>query len=128
MPKPTKKVYHRLHSTVYALREKMGKRKWWTEIGWSNSFAKVELYSTRHDACNAREDFGVKHDEIVPCRVLPLLSVKKNRKTYHANIAISGRGTRTQLSLGLDWINSDQPISIKELRGHIVILHFWTFC
>jgi hypothetical protein len=30
--------------------------------------------------------------------------------------------------VGLDWINSDQPISIKELRGHIVILHFWTFC
>lgn len=28
----------------------------------------------------------------------------------------------------LDWINSDAPISLKELRGHIVILHFWTFC
>ena len=27
---------------------------------------------------------------------------------------------------GLDWINSDRPISIKELRGHLVILHFWT--
>ncbi len=29
---------------------------------------------------------------------------------------------------GLDWINSDHPISIKALRGHIVILHFWTLC
>ena len=28
----------------------------------------------------------------------------------------------------LDWINSDRPISIKELHGHIAILHFWTFC
>ena len=28
----------------------------------------------------------------------------------------------------LDWINSDHPLSLKELRGHIVILHFWTFC
>ena len=28
----------------------------------------------------------------------------------------------------LDWINSNHPISIKELRGHVVILHFWTFC
>ncbi len=28
----------------------------------------------------------------------------------------------------LDWINSDSPISLQELRGHIVILHFWTFC
>ena len=29
---------------------------------------------------------------------------------------------------GLDWINSDHPISIKDLRGHVVILHFWTLC
>jgi thiol-disulfide isomerase/thioredoxin len=28
----------------------------------------------------------------------------------------------------LDWINSDHPIRIKELRGRVVILHFWTFC
>lgn len=27
-----------------------------------------------------------------------------------------------------DWINSDHPIRMRELRGHIVILHFWTFC
>ncbi len=29
---------------------------------------------------------------------------------------------------GLDWINSDHPIQIKELRGRIVLLHFWTLC
>lgn len=29
---------------------------------------------------------------------------------------------------GLDWINSDHPLHISELRGHIAILHFWTFC
>ncbi|HVB22679.1 MAG TPA: hypothetical protein VNG51_12095 [Ktedonobacteraceae bacterium] len=29
---------------------------------------------------------------------------------------------------GLDWINSDHPLHIRELRGHIAILHFWTFC
>ncbi len=28
----------------------------------------------------------------------------------------------------LDWINTDRPISIKELAGRIVILDFWTFC
>lgn len=28
----------------------------------------------------------------------------------------------------LAWINSDHPLSIKEFRGRIVILHFWTFC
>lgn len=29
---------------------------------------------------------------------------------------------------GFDWINSDHPLSLKELRGRIVILHFWTLC
>src|SRR5947199_4011337 len=29
---------------------------------------------------------------------------------------------------GLDWINSDHPLHIKDLRGRIVIIHFWTFC
>jgi len=27
---------------------------------------------------------------------------------------------------GLDWINSDHPLHIRELKGRIVILHFWT--
>ncbi|GCE11746.1 thioredoxin-like domain-containing protein [Tengunoibacter tsumagoiensis] len=33
-----------------------------------------------------------------------------------------------QFQKGLDWINSDHPIQLQELRGRITILHFWTFC
>ncbi len=29
---------------------------------------------------------------------------------------------------GLDWLNSDRPLSLKELRGKVVLLDFWTFC
>ncbi len=29
---------------------------------------------------------------------------------------------------GLDWINSDHALHISEFRGHILIVHFWTFC
>jgi len=29
---------------------------------------------------------------------------------------------------GLDWINADGPIRLKQLRGKIVLLDFWTFC
>src|SRR5206468_5644032 len=33
-----------------------------------------------------------------------------------------------ELEGGLGWLNSDQPLSLKELRGKIVLLDFWTFC
>ncbi len=29
---------------------------------------------------------------------------------------------------GLDWLNTDKPLTIKDLKGKIVILDFWTYC
>ena len=28
----------------------------------------------------------------------------------------------------LDWLNTDRPLSISELRGRIILLDFWTYC
>ena len=28
----------------------------------------------------------------------------------------------------LDWLNTDGPLSLTDLRGKIVILDFWTYC
>jgi hypothetical protein len=28
----------------------------------------------------------------------------------------------------LEWINTAHPLSLKDLRGKIVLLEFWTFC
>jgi hypothetical protein len=28
----------------------------------------------------------------------------------------------------LEWLNSDRPLTMKELQGKIVILDFWTYC
>ncbi|NIP41132.1 MAG: redoxin domain-containing protein, partial [candidate division Zixibacteria bacterium] len=29
---------------------------------------------------------------------------------------------------GMDWLNTNRPLSLKEFRGKIVLLDFWTFC
>lgn len=29
---------------------------------------------------------------------------------------------------GLDWLNTEKPLSLKDLRGKIVLLDFWTYC
>ena len=28
---------------------------------------------------------------------------------------------------GLDWINAERPLSLRDLRGKLVLLDFWTY-
>lgn len=39
-----------------------------------------------------------------------------------------GNTTAPDFPEGAEWLNTDRPISIKELRGKIVLLDFWTYC
>ncbi|MBI4308495.1 MAG: hypothetical protein HY684_06800 [Chloroflexi bacterium] len=29
---------------------------------------------------------------------------------------------------GLEWLNTDRPVRLRDLRGKAVVLHFWTYC
>jgi hypothetical protein len=29
---------------------------------------------------------------------------------------------------GLEWLNTERPLTLKELRGKVVLLDFWTYC
>jgi DNA-binding beta-propeller fold protein YncE len=39
-----------------------------------------------------------------------------------------GKTNAPEIPPGLDWINTDAPIQLKDLRGKIVLLDFWTYC
>ncbi|WP_342823380.1 hypothetical protein [Candidatus Lucifugimonas marina] len=29
---------------------------------------------------------------------------------------------------GLEWFNTESPLTLGDLNGRLVILHFWTYC
>lgn len=47
---------------------------------------------------------------------------KKVMEKYRAKV------NAPEFPAGLDWLNTDRPLTLAELRGKIVLLEFWTFC
>ncbi len=41
---------------------------------------------------------------------------------YYGNI------TAPDFPKGIEWLNTDKPYSIKDLRGKLVLIDFWTYC
>ena len=40
----------------------------------------------------------------------------------------AGEVNAPEFRAGLDWLNTEQPLRLRELRGKIVLLDFWTYC
>lgn len=40
----------------------------------------------------------------------------------------AGRVNAPDFPVDLDWLNAAGPLSLKALRGKLVLLDFWTFC
>ena len=39
-----------------------------------------------------------------------------------------GTAPAPEFPAGLQWVNTDRPLTLKELAGKVVILDFWTYC
>lgn len=39
-----------------------------------------------------------------------------------------GKVNAPEFPEGLEWLNTDRPLSIRQLRGKVVLLDFWTYC
>jgi len=42
--------------------------------------------------------------------------------------AIPRRQAAPEFEPGLEWFNTDRPLTLRELRGRFVLLDFWTYC
>lgn len=49
-------------------------------------------------------------------------------ETFMVDDFLEGNTNAPDFPHGLDWLNTDTPLSIPNLRGKIVLLDFWTFC
>jgi hypothetical protein len=39
----------------------------------------------------------------------------------------AGKVNAPDFPVGTDWLNVDRPLSLRDLRGKLVLLDFWTF-
>jgi thiol-disulfide isomerase/thioredoxin len=44
------------------------------------------------------------------------------------NPFLEGEVNAPDFPSGVEWLNTDRPLSLRDLRGKIVLLDFWTYC
>ena len=42
--------------------------------------------------------------------------------------SFAGKVNAPEFPQGLEWVNTDRPLTLAEMRGKIVLLDFWTYC
>ena len=42
--------------------------------------------------------------------------------------SFAGKLAAPEFPHGLEWVNTDRPLTMQDLKGKIVVLDFWTYC
>ena len=45
-----------------------------------------------------------------------------------ATRSFAGTVNAPEFPQSVEWINTDRPLSMEDLRGKLVVLDFWTYC
>ena len=40
----------------------------------------------------------------------------------------AGKANAPDFPSGMEWLNTERPLSLSELRGKVAVLDFWTYC
>ena len=56
----------------------------------------------------------------------PVVADSQKEKTQMPEY--EGKVNAPEFPEGLEWLNTDRPLSIRQLRGKLILLDFWTYC
>lgn len=59
---------------------------------------------------------------------LSITYIPQDKGGVYAMSQYEGEKTAPEFPPGLDWLNTKRPITLKELRGKVVLIDFWTYC
>src|SRR5215212_11014693 len=67
---------------------------------------------------------------VAACQVAPSYSPEGAafRKGQVQMPEYEGKVNAPDFPAGIEWLNTDRPLSLRELRGKVVVLDFWTYC
>lgn len=58
----------------------------------------------------------------------PTSSTPKRSEPVNRNPFLEGEVNAPDFPAGMEWLNTERPLSLRQLRGKVVLLDFWTYC